>query len=141
MLKILVPVDGSAFGEKAIAHVLKLHRQSAQIEVHLLNVQIPVESGHVRMFVEHDTLEDYYREEGFAALEGARAALDAAGVPCQVHIAVGHVADTILRYAEEKGFDKIVMGTHGRTGLMQVLLGSIAEEVLQHSSVPVTLVK
>jgi nucleotide-binding universal stress UspA family protein len=141
MLKILVPIDGSPYGEKVIAHVLKLREQSAEIEVHLLNVQIPIESGHARLFVEHDELQEYYRDEGFVALKGARAALESAGVPYQVHVAVGHVADTILRYAVEKGFDKIVMGTYGRSGLLEVLLGSIAEEVLKRSSIPVMLVK
>lgn len=141
MLKILVPLDGSAYGEKAVAHVLKLREQSADVEVHLLNVQIPIESGHARLFVAHDELQAHYRDEGLEALKGARALLDAADVPYAFHISVGHVADTILRYAEEKGFDKIVMGTHGRSGLMQVLLGSIAEEVLRRADMPVTLVK
>lgn len=141
MLKILIPLDGSTYGEKAIAHVLKLHDKEAEIDVHLLNVQIPIESGHARMFVEHDELQEYYREEGLAALATARATLESAGVPSSIHIAVGHVAETILRYASEMGFDKIVMGTHGRSGLMQILLGSIASEVLEHASIPVTLVK
>lgn len=141
MLKILIPVDGSEYGAQAVAHVAKLREKDAQIEVHLLNVQIPIESGHARMFVEHDELQDYYRDEGLAALGSARAALDKAGVPYSFHIAVGHVAETILRYAEEKHFDKIVMGTHGRSRLLQLLLGSIASEVLKHASIPVTLVK
>ncbi len=61
--------------------------------------------------------------------------------PTPHHIAVGHVADTILRLASERGFDKIVMSTHGHTGLLHLLLGSIAEEVLKRSRIPVTLVK
>ena len=48
---------------------------------------------------------------------------------------------TIIRYAKEHRFDKILMGTHGRGGLMQMLLGSVASEVLKHSEIPVTLVK
>ena len=51
MLKILVPIDGLPCGEKLIAHVPKLREQSAEIELHLLNVQIPVESGHARLGV------------------------------------------------------------------------------------------
>jgi nucleotide-binding universal stress UspA family protein len=111
MLKILVPVDGSKYGEKAIAYVVKLHNQDAQIDVHLLNVQIPIDSGHARLFVEHDELLDYYRDEGLVALQSPRAALEAAGVTCGTHIAVGRVADTIMRYAEELCVDKIIMGT------------------------------
>lgn len=78
MLKMLVPVDGSEYGVRAVAYMAKLHDEDARIEVHLLNVQIPIESGHVRLFVEHDELQDYYREEGIAALAAARNALDQA---------------------------------------------------------------
>ena len=141
MLKILVPVDGSETANRAVAHVIKLYRNDAQVDIHLLNVQIPIDSGHARLFVSADELEDYHREEGIAALAGARRMLDEAGVPYTHHIAVGHVADTIIRYAKERGIDKIVLGSHGRTGLLQVLLGSVAQEVLKRSEVPVTLVK
>ena len=141
MLKILVPVDGSETADRAVAHLLKLRGTEQPLEIHLLNVQIPIDSGHARMFVSHDELEDYHREEGLAALANARRILDEAGVPYTHHIAVGHVAETIIRYAKEHRFDKILMGSHGRSGLMQMLLGSVASEVLRHSEIPVTLVK
>ena len=141
MLKILVPVDGSENANRAVAHMIKLYRNNAQIDIHLFNVQLPIDSGHARLFVSADELDNYRREEGSAALADARRMLDEAGVPYTHHIAVGHVADTIIRYAKERGVDKIVLGSHGRTGLLQVLLGSVAQEVLKRSDVPVTLVK
>lgn len=141
MLKILVPVDGSAHADQAIAPAVELAHSGAAVEIHLLNVQIPIDSGHARMFVSHDALESYYREEGLAALANARRMLEEAGVPYTHHIAVGHGADTIVRYAREKGFDRIIMGTHGRGGLLGALLGSVAHDVLKRASVPVTLVK
>jgi nucleotide-binding universal stress UspA family protein len=141
MLKILIPVDGSAHADRAVAQVLDLARSGAAVEIHLLNVQAPIDSGHVRMFVSHDEVEAYRREEGLAALAQARRMLDEAGVGYTHHIAVGHVADTIVRYAREKGFDKVVMGSHGRGGLLDTLLGSVAHEVVKRSTIPVTLVK
>ncbi|QDF96345.1 universal stress protein [Azoarcus sp. DD4] len=141
MLKILVPVDGADNVGPVVDHLLRLRAASGEPDIHLLNVQIPIDSGHARMFVGHDELERYHRDEGLAALEAARRLLDAAGVRYTHHIAVGHVADTIIRYAGEHRFDKIVMGTHGRSGLMLALLGSVAHEVLERSTIPVTLVK
>jgi len=141
MLKILVPVDGSAHADRAVAQVVELAKSGAEVEIHLLNVQIPIDSGHARMFVALSELDAYHREEGLAALARAREMLDVAGVPYAHHIAVGHVAQTIVRYARERHFDKIVMGTHGGGGLLEVLLGSVARDVLKHSTVPVTLVK
>jgi nucleotide-binding universal stress UspA family protein len=141
MTKVLVPVDGSDNATLAVDHLLKLGNSKGELDLHLLNVQIPIDSGHARLFVSPDELEDYHRDEGLAALAAARRRLDDAGVPYTYHIAVGHVADTIIRYAAERAFDKIVMGSHGRSGLMQALLGSVAQEVLDRSAVPVTLVK
>lgn len=141
MAKLLVAVDGSEHSRRAVEHLLRLKAAPGENEVHLLNVQIPIESGHARMFVTHDELEDYYRDEGLAALKDAREMLDAAGVPFEFHIAVGHVAQTIAAYAREKGFDQILVGSHGRSALTHLLLGSVATDVLRLSEVPVTLVK
>ena len=56
-------------------------------------------------------------------------------------IAAGHPADTIVRIAQERGADLIVMGTHGRTGLQHVLLGSVAEKVVRLAPCPVLTVR
>ncbi len=141
MLKVLVPVDGSAQSARAVDHLLKLRGTEGEMEVHLLNVQIPVDSGHARMFVSAEEIEAYHREEGEAALKAARERLDRAGVGYTHHIVVGHVAETIARFAEEHRFDKIIMGTHGRSALTHLLLGSVATDVLRASDIPVTLVK
>ncbi len=141
MRKILVPVDGSEHALRALAEVIKRHAAGEALEVHLLNVQIPVESGYARMFVSHEDLQEYYRMEGKEALRAARAQLDAVGVPYTNHVAVGHVAQTIVDFARERGCDEIVMGTHGRSALTHLLLGSVASDVSRSSEVPVTLVR
>ena len=58
-----------------------------------------------------------------------------------VEVAVGHPADTIVRLAQERSADLIVMGTHGRTGLQHVLLGSVAEKVVRLAPCPVLTVR
>lgn len=140
MAKILVAVDGSPHSRRAVEAAIKQHA-AAPADIHLLNVQIPIESGHARMFVDRGDLQDYYREEGLAALAEARALLEAAGIPYTHHIAVGHVAQTIAAYAGEKAFDHIVLGSHGRGTLTHLLLGSVATDVLRLANVPVMLVK
>jgi nucleotide-binding universal stress UspA family protein len=62
-------------------------------------------------------------------------------VPMQVNVAMGKPAEEILRVAREEGVDLIVMGTHGRTGLRHLLLGSVAEEVTRHAPCPVFTVR
>lgn len=141
MLKVLVPVDGSANSDRVIDHLMREHGSGEAVELHLLNVQIPVNSGHARMFVSGGDVEAYHREEGMQALRKAREKLDAADMTYTWHVAVGHVADTIVRLARELDCDRIVMGTHGRSALTHLLLGSVASEVSRSASVPVMLVK
>ena len=54
---------------------------------------------------------------------------------------LGDPAEKIAQFAKRGGFDKIVMGTHGRGGITAMLMGSVATKVLHHATVPVTLVK
>ena len=55
--------------------------------------------------------------------------------------AVGDLASEIVRLAEDEGVDLIVIGTHGRTGLMRLVMGSVAEAVVRHARCPVLTVK
>jgi nucleotide-binding universal stress UspA family protein len=141
MQKILIPVDGSQHAERAVSSLIKQHQAGAALDIHLLNVQIPIESGHARMFVTKNDLDTYYRDEARQALEGSAKILKQAGVPFAEHLAIGHIAETIINFAQQHQFDQIVMGTHGRTGLTHLLMGSVASDVLRASKVPVTLVK
>ena len=140
-VKVLVPVDGSANSDRVIDQMLTELAGGAALELILLNVQIPVDSGHARMFVSAEDVEAYHREEGLQALKSARDKLDAAGVAYHWHVAVGHIADTIIRFAQEQGAGRIVMGTHGRTALAHLLLGSVASDVSRKAGMPVTLIK
>jgi nucleotide-binding universal stress UspA family protein len=67
----------------------------------------------------------------------------AAAKPSQLAVLVeaGEPSDTILRVAKDGGSDLIVMGTHGRTGLSRLLIGSVAEAVLRRSTCPVLTVR
>ena len=141
MITTLVAVDGSGHSLRAVESVRKLAAAGLVMNVHLLNVQIPVESGHIRMFIETDLIEDYYREEGLNALKTAGELLDAAGVKYTRHVAVGHIAETIAHYASKLQADQVVMGSHGRGALTHMLMGSVASDVIKLVDCSVTLVR
>ncbi len=63
------------------------------------------------------------------------------GIPVETILIEGNASKEILRVAEEQHCDVIVLGTHGRTGLSRVLLGSVAEDVIRHSRLPVLTLK
>lgn len=62
-------------------------------------------------------------------------------VPCECRLLHGEPAPEVLRLAEKEDVELIVMGTHGRTGLKRLLMGSVAEEVVRESNCPVLTVK
>jgi nucleotide-binding universal stress UspA family protein len=139
--KILLPVDGSEGSSNAARHVARTAAMMQCVEVHLLNVQPPGDDWMVRRMIKAEELAVLEKEWGEAAIAPSRSILEAAGVPCQSHMVQGEVAETIARLAEELGCDQIMMGTHGRSALGDLFLGSVAIKVLHLSSVPVTLVK
>jgi YjbE family integral membrane protein len=141
--RVLLAVDGSEGAGHAVRRLLALRddlRQGAALEVHLINVQRPL-SGDVSRFVPGQTLEDYHRELGEKALAPARALLDGAGLAHLDHQRVGDPGPTIAEVAREAGCDLIVMGTRGLGSHSAALLGSVAQSAVEHSSVPVLLVK
>lgn len=141
-MQVLLPVDGSENSLRAVRHLIamkELYRDP--IEVHLLNVQLPVASGAVKMFISRQQLNDFYRDEGAAALKDARALLEQAGVSYQHHIGVGDLAGTIVSYAKEKQCRQIVMGTRGRGSIAGALLGSVTTKVIHLADMPVLLIK
>ena len=141
-MKILIPVDGSANAQRAVEHVIKnIATLKERPQLLLLNVQWNVASGNVKLFINQQTIDDYYLEQGTAALQSARAALDAAALPYQYHISIGTPAEAIVQYANEQGVEQIVMGRQGQGGLQALLLGSVVNKVLHLASCPVLLIK
>lgn len=141
MKKVLVPVDGSASAEHAVQYVVALVRGGMKLDVELLNVQSPLDSAYLQRFVTHDALEGWYREEGDAAIQPASVILTKADVKHKRTVEIGPVAETIGRYAQEGGFDTIVMGTRGMGSFGNLVLGSVATRVIHTAEIPVTLVK
>jgi nucleotide-binding universal stress UspA family protein len=74
------------------------------------------------------------------ALEDRAARGRAAGVVCQSDSIDGFPPREIVRHARKTGADLIVLGTHGRTGLVHALMGSVAERVVQRATCPVLVI-
>jgi nucleotide-binding universal stress UspA family protein len=143
MRRILLAVDGSAPSLRALQHVLAMRsafRDPADVDLHLLNVQYQV-PGDVASFVTKEALQAYRAEQADQALAGARAALREAGLPFKEHQRVGSPGATIAEVARAEQCDLVVLGTRGQGMASSALLGSVAQSALEHSAVPVLLVK
>lgn len=141
-MKVLIPIDGSDNANRALDYVIENMAWLKEVpQVFLLNVQWKLASGNVKRFINQETINDYYREQGMEALAPARKKLDAAGLVYTYHISVGTPAEAIVQYAKEQHIDQIVMSAHGQTTLSDLLLGSVVSKVLQLATMPVLLVK
>ena len=143
---ILVPVDGSEQADAAFEHAIET---DDDVELTVLYVLGPTQTGYFRedADIEETPGADYEAriEKETAFLEGYAERGKAAGIPVSVETIVagerGHESREIIAFAEETGVDEIVMGSHGRTGVSRVLLGSVAERVVRRAPVPVTVVR
>ena len=141
-MKILVPIDGSASALRAVEHVIASTGWLKETpQVFLLNVQWKIASGNVKLFINQETINDYYREQGMEALVAAREKLDAAKLAYTYHISVGTPAEAIVQYAQEQQVDQIAMGAQGQNKLAAMLLGSVVSKVLHLATIPVLIIK
>jgi nucleotide-binding universal stress UspA family protein len=84
-----------------------------------------------------DAVQAYYDEESDSALSEALKLLAARNVPYHVEKRIGDAAQEIIDVATKDGCDLIAMGTHGRTALANLVLGSVATKVLAGTKLPV----
>jgi len=140
MRKLLVPVDGSAVANRAVAHAVELAHGLGDTKLVLVNVQQTLERRYAHGLLNKEALTHLQRAgEGEAA--EARALLDHAGLLYDFEVVFGQPAEVIARIAKEQGCSGIVMGTRGLGELQNVLLGSTAYKLVQIAEVPVTLVR
>jgi nucleotide-binding universal stress UspA family protein len=141
MYKLLVPTDGSPASLRAVKHAVSIVPSGCNPEVHLLNVQEPIDAWEVRHFLSEDEIAAMQRKRSEEALLEASGVLEQAGVTYRVHAGFGSVPETIVEYAKDLGCQQIIMATQGMGALKGLLLGSVVTKVLHLVDIPVTLVK
>lgn len=140
MKAVLVPIDGSDCSLRAVRYLISGYEGGLRPALYLVNVQ-PAMTHNINQFVARAEIDDYRREQSELVLRDARALLDSAGIPYEVHVEVGHAADRIVACSVALNCDHIVMGTHGRTALAELVIGSTTLRVLHRTELPVLLVK
>ena len=139
-LRVLVAADGSEPARRATLHVLHLAERGLSVEVHLLTVR-PAVRGVAASLVSAGDLKHYHREEGMKTLAESMQLVEAAGLKPHAHVCVGDSGKMILAFARRLNCEQIVMGTRGLGPVTEMLLGSVARDVVGGASVPVTLVR
>jgi nucleotide-binding universal stress UspA family protein len=140
-MKLLLPVDGSDYALEAVRFAIRLLGEGLHAEVLLANVQEPANLYELIVGHNPDVLEQVSAEAGLHALQSARSELDAAGISYECEVAQGDPAHTIVDIVERFACDMVVMGARGQSGLRRALMGSVSNEVLHASPVPVMVVQ
>ncbi len=141
MKRIVVPVDGSEGAGKAARFAAEL---AAAMNAELVLLHVFDAPAVAQMGLEAFDREGVARAEEYVAkgsFDAARAAIGNTQVKITTHSDLGHPAHGIVAYATDCSADLIVMGTRGRSGIAELLLGSVSEYVLRNAPCPVTVVR
>jgi nucleotide-binding universal stress UspA family protein len=140
-MKILLPVDGSAHALAAVRHVLALHLSGLKLQLVLVNVQEPPSLYEVVTAHDTEVLDHVRTDAGADLLAPAETMLSGAGLPWESEVAGGEPATLLVELLENYGCHAVVMGARGQSDPQAGGLGSVAEALLAHSPVPVTVVR
>ena len=141
-MKLLFPVDGSDCALTALdkfARMVPLFCGTPELV--LINVQLPLPYPRAIALVGKEVVAQYYEVQSEEELAGARKRLEQSERTFRVEKRVGDPAQEIVNLAESEQCEMIAMGTHGRTALKNLVMGSVATKVLAGSKVPVLFLK
>lgn len=140
-MKILLAVDGSPYTKKMLAY-LTTHPElfGTHNEFTVFTVVLPL-PPRARAAVGSDIAQGYYDEESEKVTTPIVTFLERHQMTLKVEHAVGHPGEAIANAAEQGGFDLLMMGSHGHSALGNLVMGSVATQVLAHCKVPVLLVR
>jgi nucleotide-binding universal stress UspA family protein len=134
--KILYPTDFSTTGQTALEMATSLARDrgATLVIMHVEEPPMAYGGGELYYGIDEPSREDLKR------MLSEVVPADPA-VACEHRLMIGSPATAIIEMAERENVELIVMATHGRTGLLRLLMGSVAEEVVRKAKCPVLTVK
>lgn len=136
--RVLVPMDGSEMAERALEYALENHDGAAITVLHVVGVPSPMMGGRTELALESD-LEAAAEADAAEVFERARGMAEEYDVDVETTVAWGNPAKLIVDRAD--GFDAVVVGSHSGSIADRLFVGNVAQKVVRHSPVPVTVVR
>jgi nucleotide-binding universal stress UspA family protein len=134
---ILIPTDGSEPAERGVAHGLALAK-SLGAKVSVIFVVEPFSEMSGRFLEVVARYAELRKEQATSVLDRAANAAKEAGLSCEtIQVENEQPHQAIIAAASDKGCDLIVMSSHGRSGLSELLVGSVTNKVLTQAKTPV----
>ncbi|WP_440763743.1 universal stress protein [Natronorubrum sp. DTA7] len=138
-MALLVALDESEPGWAALEYALEEHADDAIVVAHVAD---PNRSGYGEFaHLGTEAMRERMREAASDLFDAARTRAADQGCEITTELLTGQPAPMIVEYATDHDVDRIVVGSHGRSGFSRVLLGSVAERIARRAPVPVTIVR
>lgn len=145
--KILVPLDGSQIAEHVFPHletVVKGCREMPEVvlvqAVEPISIPVGREVSQFASIKQVQEYESHRKKDAEKYLYEKASYLIDRGIKSKVEVITGKAAEVLAEYVKKNGIDLVVMATRGRSGLKQMVLGSVAERLLRSVTVPVLMV-
>lgn len=153
--KILVPLDGSRFASRAMKYAVEIARQF-DAEIILMQVEKPttpiaatdgpqpgIQSPAAAKVAVQIALDEDKRKLSKARRYLSRKVREIKGkkISCSYHVNTGDPAKSIILYSQKKKIDLIIMTSHGKSGIVRAVMGSVADEVVRNSGKPVLVIR
>jgi nucleotide-binding universal stress UspA family protein len=144
--RILVPHDFSASANHALASARDEAKAHGAAIVILHVVDLPSHFKPDTVIVPDSTggpinIQAYAISQAESGLADLAARLAKEGAAATTFVRVGNAVEEITRFVDEQGIDLVIMGTHGRSGLAHLLIGSVTERVVRTCKVPVLTIR
>ncbi|EMA63734.1 universal stress protein [Halorubrum lipolyticum] len=138
---VLVAMDDSPLSREALSFALETFPDAQTTVVHVAHPDLEMlpEDTEEVFGASLDELDGVGDETAASVFQAVREVAGDRDVTAT--FLTGEAERRIVAYADDSGFDHVVLGTHGRSGISRVLIGSVAEAVLRETAVPTTLVK
>jgi len=142
--RILYPTDFSDVSTKALDYVKQLKEAGTKevVVLHVLDIgTFGIYAGELAPAVDIEKLEKATEEDALKKIKQIEAELEKSGFDVKVRIERGTPFAEILRVEEEEDVSAVVIGSHGKSMVKEMLLGSVSEQVIRKSSKPVLVVR
>jgi len=134
--ELLLATDGSSYSQRATERALDIAKSYGGH----LNIVAATDLA-CELYAESPEVGEDLIEKAQGTVEEGRKRADSSGVAVECHVREGLAYKAIIDLAKEKKIEAIIMGSHGRTGLRRLLMGSVVEKVIGHAPCPVLVVK
>lgn len=140
-MNILLAADGSTYTKRMLAYVAAHEDWLGTNHQYTVVHATPKISGRAAAFIDGDTIRSYYRDEAEKVFKPIRAFFKQRHIDAVFVGMAGPVAESIAKQASAASCDLLMMGSHGHGNLANLVMGSVATQVLARCKVPVLLVR